>query len=109
MDVRSYRGASIELSHYLVGIKLRARISSAKISTFEKMKRINVEQLQIEDKAREFKEEIKLSIEECEGEGVELLWQNCKTLKKFLRKCWDLMRDKSETNGMMVNVQKPQK
>jgi hypothetical protein len=29
--------------------------------------------------------------------------------KKFLRKCWDLMRDKSETNGMMVNVQKPYK
>jgi hypothetical protein len=74
------------------------------------MTRINVEQLQIGVKAGEFKEKIKLSIEEFEGEGVELLWQNCKaTLKKFLRKCWDLMRDKSETNGMTVNVQKPQK
>jgi hypothetical protein len=43
------------------------------------MKRINVEQLKIEDKAREFKEKVKLSIDECESEGVELLWQSCKT------------------------------
>jgi hypothetical protein len=42
------------------------------------MKRINVEQLKIEHKAREFKEKVKLSIHECEGEGVELLWQDCK-------------------------------
>jgi hypothetical protein len=48
------------------------------------MKRIYVEQLKIEDKAREFKEKIKLSIDEYEGEGVDLLWQNCKTtLKKI--------------------------
>jgi hypothetical protein len=48
------------------------------------MKRINVEQLKIEDKAREFKEKVKLSTDECEGEGVELLWQNCKaTLKEI--------------------------
>jgi hypothetical protein len=46
------------------------------------MKRINVEQLKIEDKAREFREKIKLSIDDYEGEGVELLWQNCKTTLK---------------------------
>jgi endonuclease/exonuclease/phosphatase family metal-dependent hydrolase len=36
MDVRSYRGANIELDHYPTGIKLRARISNAKTSTFKK-------------------------------------------------------------------------
>jgi hypothetical protein len=41
-----------------------------------------VEQSKIEDKAREFKGKIKLIIDECEGEGVELLWQNCKTTLK---------------------------
>jgi hypothetical protein len=51
MDVGSYRGDNIELDHYPVRIKLRARISNAKTSTFKKMKRINVEQLKIEDKA----------------------------------------------------------
>jgi hypothetical protein len=35
--------------------------------------------LKIEDKAREFKEEVKLDTDECEGEGVQLLWQNCTT------------------------------
>jgi hypothetical protein len=58
MDVRSYRGANIELGHCLVGIKLGARISNAKTSTLKKMNRINVEQLKIEDKAREFKEKV---------------------------------------------------
>jgi hypothetical protein len=53
------------------------------------MKRINVEQLKIEDKAREFKEKIKLSIDECEGEGVEPLWQNCKTTLKEI--CVELL------------------
>jgi hypothetical protein len=48
----------------------------------KKMKRINVEQFKTEDKAREFKEKVKLSIDECEGEGVELLWQDCKTILK---------------------------
>jgi hypothetical protein len=43
---------------------------------------MNVERLKIEDKAREFKEKIKLSRDECEGQGVELLWQNCKTRLK---------------------------
>jgi uncharacterized protein YdhG (YjbR/CyaY superfamily) len=43
------------------------------------VKRINVEQLKIQDKTREFKEKIKLSIDEYEGEGAELLWQHCKT------------------------------
>jgi hypothetical protein len=42
------------------------------------MERINVEQLKIEDKAREFKEKVKLSIDECESEGAELLWENCR-------------------------------
>jgi hypothetical protein len=46
------------------------------------MKRINVEQLKIQDEAKEFKEKIKLSIDEVEGEGVELLWENCKTKLK---------------------------
>jgi hypothetical protein len=59
MDVRSYRGANIETDHYPVGIKLRARISNAKTGTYKK------------------NEKIRLSIDECEGEGVELLWQNC--------------------------------
>jgi hypothetical protein len=36
MDVRSYRGANIASDHYLVGIKLRARILKAKTSTFKK-------------------------------------------------------------------------
>jgi hypothetical protein len=79
MDIRSYGGANIDSDHYLVRIKLRVRISNAKTSTFTKMKRINVEQLKIEDKAGEFKEKIKLSIDAYEGEGVELLWQNYKT------------------------------
>jgi hypothetical protein len=84
MDVRSYRVANIESDHYLVGIKLRARMSNATTSTLKKMKRINLEQLKIEDKAREFKEKVKLSIDECEGEGIQLLWQNCKsTLKQI--------------------------
>jgi hypothetical protein len=82
MDVRSYRGANIESDHYLVGIKLSARISNAKISTFKKIKRLNVEQLKIEAKASEFKEEIKLSIDQWEGEVIELLWHNCKTTLK---------------------------
>jgi hypothetical protein len=74
------------------------------------MKRINEEQLKIEDKAREFKEKIKLNINKCEGEGVELLWQNCKTtFKEISEEVLDLMRDKSEMNGMMMIVQKPQK
>jgi hypothetical protein len=51
-----------------------------------------------------------LSIHECEGEDIKLLWQNCKIiLKEISEKCWHLIRDKSETNGMMVIVQKPQK
>jgi hypothetical protein len=37
MDVRSYRGANIETDYYLVGIKLRARISNAKTSTLKKL------------------------------------------------------------------------
>jgi hypothetical protein len=105
IDVRSYRGANIESDHYLVGITLRAEISNAKMSIFKKIKRINVEQLTIQDKAREFREKIKLSLDECEGEGIELLWQNCKTkLKEISEKCWNLMREKSEINVMMVNV-----
>jgi hypothetical protein len=43
-----------------------------------------LKQLKIEDKARDFKEKIKLSIDECEGEGVQLLWQNCKTTLKAI-------------------------
>jgi hypothetical protein len=35
MDVRSCRGTNIESDHYLVGIKLRARISDAKTSTLK--------------------------------------------------------------------------
>jgi hypothetical protein len=38
--------------------------------------------LKIDDKAREFKEKIRLSIDEYEDEGVELVWQNCKTALK---------------------------
>jgi hypothetical protein len=38
--------------------------------------------LRIKGKAREFKEKIKLSINECEGDAVEMLWQNCKTTLK---------------------------
>jgi hypothetical protein len=30
MNIRSYKGTNIESDHYLVGIKLRARISNAK-------------------------------------------------------------------------------
>jgi hypothetical protein len=82
MDVRSYREADINSDHYIVGIQLRARISNAKTGTYKEIKRINVEQLKIEDKAREFKEKIRLSIHDCEGEDVELLWQNCKTTLK---------------------------
>jgi hypothetical protein len=36
MDVGSYRGTNMESDHYLLGIKLRARISNAKTSTFKK-------------------------------------------------------------------------
>lgn len=32
MDIRTYRGANINSDHYLVGAKLRARISNAKNS-----------------------------------------------------------------------------
>jgi hypothetical protein len=28
---------------------------------------------------------------------------------EFLKKCWELLRDKSEINSMMINIQKPQK
>jgi hypothetical protein len=44
--------------------------------------RINVEQLKIKDKTREFREKIRLGIDEYDSEGVELLWQNCKTTLK---------------------------
>jgi hypothetical protein len=50
----------------------------------KEMKRIKAEKLKIEDTAREFKEKINLSIDECEGEGLELLWQNCKTTLKAI-------------------------
>jgi hypothetical protein len=43
-----------------------------------------LKQLKIEEKATEFKEKIKLSMDECEGEGVKLLWQNCKTTLKAI-------------------------
>jgi hypothetical protein len=35
IDFGSYRGANIESDHYLVGIKLRARISNARTSTLQ--------------------------------------------------------------------------
>jgi hypothetical protein len=69
------------------------------------MKKINVQQLKIDDNAREFTGKINLSTDEYEGEGVELLWQNCKiTLKEISEEVLDLMRDKLEMNGMMANV-----
>jgi hypothetical protein len=54
-----------------------------------------VEQLKIEGKAREFKEKIKLSIDECE------LWQNCKATLK------EISEEVLGFHGMTVNVQKP--
>jgi hypothetical protein len=60
------------------------------------MKRINVEQLQIEYKTREFKGMIKLSIDKCEAEGVELLWQNCKTSLR------EISEEVLELNGRQI-------
>jgi hypothetical protein len=53
--------------------------------------------------------------EDQEEEEKEEFYENLETAyanlpaNEFLKKCWELLRDKSEINGMLVTVQKPQK
>lgn len=79
MDTRSYRGANIDSDHFLVGTKIRARISNAKKERGTRQKKYNTNKLKDVAVAERFAEAIKSKLSEDQYEdNPEELWKRCR-------------------------------
>jgi hypothetical protein len=58
MDVRSLRGANIDSDHFLVLLKLRARISNCKKECGIKIKKYSIEKLKDDDITLQYKQKL---------------------------------------------------
>lgn len=83
--MRSYRGANIDSDHYLLGAKVRARISNIKKITGGRQKRYNIsrlkdiDRLKVIDRFQEVMNE-QLCTQECEMQNMSTteIWERCK-------------------------------
>jgi hypothetical protein len=84
LDVRTYRGANVDLDHYLVITRIWAKISRSKyIPNKEKTVRYNISNLKQTEVRKEYKQKIKDLCQEVEeGVTVEDEWTNFETILK---------------------------
>ena len=83
MDVWSYRGVSIDSDHYLVTVRLRARISNDKQVTGIRTIKHNVSILTSSEVAEQYRQQIEEKLNHIaltDLDNGEELWERCKTI-----------------------------
>uniref|UniRef100_A0A6P7G883 Uncharacterized protein LOC114336972 n=1 Tax=Diabrotica virgifera virgifera TaxID=50390 RepID=A0A6P7G883_DIAVI len=78
MDVRTYRGANIDSDHFLVGTRIRARISNAKKERSTKTTRLNIELLKNPQTVERFQNYIETNCIINENLTISEQWEMCK-------------------------------
>ncbi|XP_055375918.1 craniofacial development protein 2-like [Condylostylus longicornis] len=63
LDVRAFRGANIDSDHYMIRLKLRARISNAKKATSVRQEKFNTNRLKEEEYAKNYERDVSNNLE----------------------------------------------
>lgn len=82
MNVRSYRGANIDSDHYLVDVRLRARISNIKKTKGNRHTKYKTDALKDETVLRSYQEHIRDNLNSDIDGPVSDLWRHCSSVIK---------------------------
>jgi hypothetical protein len=110
MDVRSYRGSTIDSDHYLVIAWLRAQISNVKEVTDNGTSKYSVSKLTSTEVVEQYMQLIEEKLD-CitltERDNGEELWERCKTVILQLKRCWASWNQQIKEYGWMMNARLP--
>lgn len=107
LDVRVYKGANIDSDHFLVGAKLRAKISSAKCKRAIMAKRYNTECLKITSMQEAYATSLEEKLHELQEEEVDKQWERCRqSICQAAETIWDLRIETKEAPGLIRNARK---
>lgn len=109
LDVRSCRGANIESDHFLVGAKIRAKISTAKRQQAIRIKRYNIERLKAEDVRKMYVANLEASLhvptQQNEVVGIDKCWIRYKQAILQTDACLGFDNRKRRGVGLTSSVQ----